>query len=153
MDHPRPPAVDLRDTPPAGAVTRAGLVAAALVGVPVFLAVQLLLVNGDGPLDDHSLVGLLTAALTGLLGGTLALSATERWLARRPVAVVGGLVAYGAALLVLFPNAIDEHESFVDTPDDRQECHGWNFSHYPPQAMDASSTTYCVGVETPRPRG
>ena len=48
---------------------------------------------------------------------------------------------------VLHPTRIDRQDSFVDAPNARSACTGWTFRHYPVGWMDASSTTYCVGLE------
>ena len=107
------------------------------------------LVNTEGPMGDAtSWAPVVSLAATGVMAWAV-------WVAIGRVARRGRLVAAGCALVVvaavwvLAPVVVDDHESFVDRPDRTATCSGWQFTYYPPDTSDADRLDYCVGVERP----
>ena len=132
-----------------GMAVAVGVVAAGVV----FFALDLVLVNAEGPFGSHPGVGLLVAlALTVVVAAAVALTAlaVARHSVRGLVALLAGLAA---VVVVAFPTRIDRHESFVPQPNERSSCVGLTFRYYPPDTFDASSDDYCVGLERPLPVG
>ena len=129
------------------------LTGAALLGVPAFLAAGLALINLHDPLGEHGSLGALASLGVAGLAATVGYLVVRRLVARPVWVPALALLAYAAALVVLFPHPVGVHESFVPQVNERQACHGWAFEHYPPGVRDRSATTYCVGVETVLPPG
>ena len=147
------------ERPAADDPSRSGSVMGLTVGVGAvallvaFLAVDLVLVNLEGPLGEHARLGLLASLAAAAVVGVLVASATYA-VARRStwglVALVGGLAALA---VVAYPTRVDRHESFVERPNERSSCRGFEFLHYPPNTSDANDDVYCVGLESPLPEG
>ena len=119
----------------------------------LFFALDLVLVNAEGPLGSHPGVGLVVAlAVSAVVAAAVALTALA--VARRSVwALVALLAGLAAVVVVAFPTRIDTHESFRPQPNERSSCTGLTFRYYPPETSDGSSVDYCVGVESPLPVG
>jgi hypothetical protein len=136
---------------PASPALALGVGAVALL--VVFLAANRVFVNLEGPFGEHAVVGLLVSLAVAVAAGVLVTVATYA-VARRStwglVATVGGLAAVA---IVAFPTRIDRHESFVEQPNERSSCRGFEFLHYPPNTSDANDDVYCVGLESPLPEG
>jgi len=130
-----------------------GGVTAVVGALVVGASLSLWLDNLEGPFGEHGGLGAITAlACAALSGGVLYLSTTA--LARRStLTVVAWTAALVCAAVVLVPQRIDVSESFVPRPNERSSCSGLAFRHYPPGTMDASTVTYCVGIEHPLPAG
>lgn len=128
------------------------LVGAVAVGIPAWPIAALLLDNTLGPFPTDS-PRPLAPLVVGLVGAVVGygLGYGALWLSRTVALLT--LVAYVVAGFVLFPTKVDSHESFVDTPNRRSECRGWQFSHYPPGVFDGTSRVYCVGLESRLPDG
>jgi hypothetical protein len=130
----------------------AGLVAGG-AALAVGAAGSVWLVNLEGPFGEHSSRGSLAALGVAVAAGVVT-GATTAWLARRSLlALVLWVGVLLGAAVVLLPHRIDVSESFLPRPNQRSSCTGLTFRHYPPGTMDASTTTYCVGIEHPLPRG
>lgn len=125
----------------------------AVTALVVFLALDPLLVNLEGPFGEHARVGLLAALVLGLAVGAGVGLVTREVARRSTVGLVALVAGLAAAAFVAFPTRVDRHESFVEQPNERSSCLGLTFSHYPPGTMDAASDVYCVGLERPRPTG
>lgn len=141
-----------RALPPESRVP-AALVGAGLLGVPAFLTAGLALINLHGPLGERGSLGALASLGAAALAATLGYLVSYRLVTRPAWVPALALPAYAAVLVVLFPNPVDVHESFVPRVNEREACHGWEFRHYPPGTTDGSDTVYCVGVETALPPG
>ncbi len=125
----------------------------ALGALVTLLALNLFLVNLEGPFGEHAVRGLLTSLVVALAVGAGLAVVTHRVATRSTagsVALVAGLVALA---VVAFPTRVDRHESFVEQPNERSSCVGVTFRHYPPGTFDADSEVYCVGLERPLPAG
>jgi len=133
----------------AGAAVGVGAVTALVV----FLGLNPLLVNLHGPFGEHAALGLL-ALLAIAVGAGILVAVAVHALAHRSTPGLVALVAGLAAMAVVtFPTQIDEHESFVEQPNERSSCLGLEFRHYPPDTFDASDEVYCIGLESPLPEG
>lgn len=133
----------------AGAAVGVGAVS----GLVVFLGLNPLLVNLHGPFGEHASIGLLAVLALAVVAG-VGVAVAVHALARRSTWGLVSLVAGLAGLAVVaFPTQIDEHESFVEQPNERSSCLGFEFRHYPPGTFDASDEVYCVGLESPLPEG
>jgi hypothetical protein len=135
-----------------GGLPRANAAAAAgITGTVSWLLVQaaalLMLRNVYGPFGEAGARGTLAAFACSLLVGA-AMAGLGYLVGRRSRAgLVVLLTALVATAWVLYPRQVDVTESFVDQPNPRWSCSGWSFTHYPPGTFDASSVTYCVGLE------
>lgn len=132
--------------PPARVVAGVGALAAVVLAWPVL---STYLVNTEGPMGDATRwAPIVAAALTVVVGSCafLVTGAAARWHLLAGVTVVA---VVGVAAWVLMPTVVDEHESFVSTPNRTASCTGWQFRHYPPETFDASALDYCVGFEEP----
>ena len=137
----------------AESATGAAVGVGAVSGLVVFLGLNPLLVNLHGPFGEHAALGLLTLLALAVVSG-VAVGVAVRALARRSTWGLVSLVAGLAALAVVaFPTQIDQHESFVERPNERSSCLGFAFRHYPPNTFDANDEVYCVGLESPLPEG
>ena len=137
----------------AGSSPALALGAGAVAVLVVFLAANRVFVNLEGPFGEHAVVGLLVSLAAAVVAGVLVTVATYA-VGRRStwglVALVGGLAAVA---VVAFPTQIDQHESFVEQPNGRSSCLGFEFLHYPPDTFDANDEVHCVGLESRLPEG
>jgi hypothetical protein len=115
---------------------------------------RLLLDNAYGPFGHYGLLGDIptvigtSAAYSSGAAAGLATFASTWSLARRSRgALLAFLALAPAAVWVLYPQQIDEQESFSPRPNERFSCTGLTFDHYPPATSDASSRRYCIGFE------
>jgi len=137
----------------AESATGAAVGVGAVTALVVFLGLNPFLVNLHGPFGERAGLGLL-ALLTLAVGAGVLVALAVHALAQRSTAGLVALVAGLAALAVVaFPTEVDRHESFVERPNERSSCRGFEFHHYPPDTFDASSVVYCVGLESPLPEG
>lgn len=122
-----------------------------VVGLVVFSvmrsALELYLVNVYGPYSEEpdqgsSMSGWI--ALGAACCVTLLLVVAGRLTALLLVPVLVAVVACSS----LYPDQIDQHESWVEEPNPRWSCRGLVFEHYPPDQTDSTTTSYCVGLET-----
>ncbi len=132
------------------------LVLGFVVGLVVFFvmrsALELYLVNVYGPYSDEpghgSSMSLWFAALAASCVALVLVVAGRL----TSLLLVPALVAV-VACSSLYPDQIDQHESWVEEPNPRWSCRGFVFEYYPPGYSDYDSTVYCVGLETPRSDG
>lgn len=123
-----------------------GRVAGVVAFFPVAYTAGLVLDNLYGPLGESEVAGGY-AALGCAAAAALFVLAVVRWVARRSrTGCLVLLLGAAAAVWVLLPRPIDVSESWRPRPNERYACTGWEFRHYPPGTMDASSTTYCIGL-------
>ena len=93
------------------------------------------------------ILGWLPALIAAIAGGRGYLRLIRFVGGRRRSAALAIMAATLLAAPVLWPVACDIHESWVDVPNRRCDCHGLVWDYYPRGTTDGAEIEYCIGIE------